>query len=118
MGEFADVRGAGSSQYSHVSHRQPANHQIHDLPGISRDLIHRHSTAADFAFWFLEVLGALSLAALFRFRSTAAVPFRIIIVLLALAFVVLLLMIWTANLGGRIRHPEISAASATRTSMV
>ena len=96
----------------------PANHQMRDLPDISRDVIHRHSTAADFAFWSLEVLGALSLAALFRFRSTAAVPIRIITALLALAFAVLVLMIWTANLGGRIRHPEIGAASATRTSMV
>jgi hypothetical protein len=96
----------------------PANHQMRNLPGISQDAIHRHSTAADFAFWSLEVLGALSLAALFRFRSTAAVPVRIITMLLALAFVVLALMIWAANLGGRIRHPEIGSAGVTRTSMV
>jgi hypothetical protein len=92
----------------------PANHQMRDLPGVSREVIHRHSTAADFAFWSLEGLGALSLAAIYRFRSAAVVPVRIITVLLALAFVVLLLMIWTANLGGRIRHPEIGVASATR----
>ena len=96
----------------------PANRQMRDLPGISRDVIHRHSTAADFAFWSLEALGAFSLAVLFRFRSTADVPVRIIIMLLALAFVVLALMIWTANLGGRIRHPEIGATSATRTSIL
>jgi hypothetical protein len=93
----------------------PANHQVRDLPGISRELIHRHSAAADFAFWFLETLGAISLFILYRFWTTAAVPSRIITVLLALAFVVFLLMIWTANLGGRIRHPEIEAARTTQT---
>ena len=96
----------------------PANHQMRDLPGISREVIHRHSTAADFAFWSLEALGALSLTALFRFRSTAAVPVRIVAVLLALAFVVLLLMIWTANLGGKIRHPEIGVASSPLRSWI
>lgn len=90
----------------------PASHQMRKLPGISLEVIHRHSTAADFAFWSLELLGAASLAAIVKFRSAAAIPERFVNGLLALAFVVLILMIWTANLGGRIRHPEIGGASA------
>jgi uncharacterized membrane protein len=96
----------------------PASHQMRELPGISRDVIHRHSTVADFAFWSLEVLGALALAALFRFRNTAIVPARLVTVLLALAFIVLVLMIWTANLGGKIRHPEIGTGRAAQAAMV
>ena len=97
----------------------PASHQMRELPGISRDTIHRHSSVADFAFGALEVLGALSLGVLIKFRNTAVIPTRIISTLLALALVVLLMMIWTANLGGRIRHPEINGARAVpRTSMV
>jgi uncharacterized membrane protein len=88
----------------------PANHQVRDLPGFSRSVIHRHSTAADFAFWSLEALGSLSLGALFWYRTSAAVPSKIITALLVIGFVVLLLMGWTANLGGKIRHPEIGAA--------
>jgi len=96
-----------------------ANHQLRDLPGISREVIHRHSTAADFAFWSLEAFGALCLAALYKFRTTEAVPPRKITVLLALALVVFLLMSWTANLGGKIRHPEIGSSSAIwQTRMV
>jgi uncharacterized membrane protein len=86
----------------------PASHQMRELPGISRDVIHRHSSAADFAFWSLEILGAASLGAMVKFRRPSDVPKRVIDVLLALAVVVLILMTWTANLGGRIRHPEIS----------
>ncbi|HET6145742.1 MAG TPA: hypothetical protein VFE02_19720 [Candidatus Acidoferrales bacterium] len=88
----------------------PANHQVRDLPGFTRSVIHRHSTAADFAFWSLEILGALSLGALYLYRASGAVPVRFIVALLMIGFVVLLLMGWTANLGGKIRHPEIGAA--------
>jgi hypothetical protein len=92
---------------------------MRDLPGISREVIHRHSTAADFAFWSLEAFGALCLAALYKFRASETVPPREITVFLALALVVFLLMSWTANLGGKIRHPEIGASSAIQqTRMV
>ena len=92
----------------------PANHQVRDLPGFSRSVIHRHSTAADFAFWSLEILGALSLGALYRFRNSMSVPPRFVTVLIVVGFVVMVLMAWTANLGGKIRHPEIGAGIATQ----
>jgi len=60
----------------------------------------------------MEVLGVFSLGALAKFRSPATVPTRLTTALLALAFLVLGLMIWTAGLGGRIRHPEIGAANS------
>ena len=88
----------------------PANHQVRDLPGFSRSVIHRHSTAADFAFWSLAALGTLSLGALYLYRTSMAVPPKVIVLLFFVGFVVLLLMEWTANLGGKIRHPEIGAA--------
>lgn len=92
----------------------PASHQMREMSGISRDTIHHHSSVADFAFGGMEVLGALSLGALVKFRNAAAIPVRFVTALLGLALVVLILMIWTANLGGRIRHSEIGASSATR----
>jgi hypothetical protein len=87
----------------------PASHQMREIPGISQEIIHNHSSAADLAFATMETLGALSLLALVMFRSPAAVPVRLKTALLALAFVVLGLMIWTASLGGKIRHPEVGA---------
>lgn len=89
----------------------PASHKMREMPGISAEIIHRHSSAADFAFWPMEGLGAISLYALYKFRSSSAVPPRLTAALLALALAVLGLMIWTANLGGKIRHPEIGASS-------
>jgi len=91
----------------------PASHKMREMPGISLEIIHRHSNAADFAFWTLEGLGALSLWALYKFRSSATVPPRLTAALLALALTALGLMIWTASLGGKIRHPEIAASAAS-----
>jgi uncharacterized membrane protein len=91
----------------------PASHRMREMPGISRDAIHRHSNAADFAFWTMEGLGAISLFALYKFWSSEAVPPRITTALLALALVALGLMIWTADLGGKIRHSEDESSSAT-----
>ncbi len=90
----------------------PASHKMREMPGISRETIHRHSSAADFAFWTMEGLGALSLCALCKFRRSASIPSRLTAALLALAVTALGLMIWTANLGGKIRHPEIGASGA------
>ncbi len=45
----------------------PASHKMREMPGISRETIHRHSNAADFAFWTMEGLGAFSFCALYSF---------------------------------------------------
>jgi uncharacterized membrane protein len=89
----------------------PASKQLQAL-GVSRETIHPHSDAADFALAGIEVLGALSLGALIKFRRQPLIPTRIAIGLLALAVVVLAMMARTANLGGKIRHPEIESSRA------
>lgn len=87
----------------------PANHQMRERPGISREKIHDHSQAADFAFWGMEGLGALSLLALLKFRSEPFIPDRFLTSILIVSFIVLALMLWTAALGGKIRHPEVES---------
>jgi hypothetical protein len=86
----------------------PAHHQMREMPGISENTIQRHCNVADFAFWTMEGLGALSLFALYKYRSSAKVPARLSTATLILALITLGLMSWTANLGGKIRHSEIS----------
>jgi hypothetical protein len=89
----------------------PAHRQLRKMPEISQDAIQRHCNAADFAFWTMEGLGAISLFALYKFRSSEAAPAPLTAALLGLALVTLGLMIWVANLGGKIRHSEIAASS-------
>lgn len=89
----------------------PASKQLQAL-GVSRETIHPHSDAADFALAGIEVLGVLSLGALIKFRRQPLIPTRIAVGLLALAVVVLAMMARTANLGGKIRHAEIESSRA------
>lgn len=84
----------------------PASHQLQKI-GVSHEIIHRHSQSADFSFTAIEVLGAMSLAILVKFRITHQIPTRFGTAWLALALVTLGLLAWTATLGGRIRHPEV-----------
>ena len=93
----------------------PASKQLQAL-GVSREAIHPHSDAADYALAGIEILGALSLGALIRFRRQPMIPSRIAAGLLALAVVVLAIMARTANLGGRIRHPEIQSSGTAPVS--
>lgn len=88
----------------------PASHQMRQVPGVSLDVIRNHSNAADFAFTGVEVLGAFSLALLVKFWRRAVVPARLSDAILVLALIVFGLFIWTAGLGGKIRHPEIGGA--------
>ena len=94
----------------------PANHQMRDRPGISREKIHNHSRAADFAFWSMETLGAVSLLGLWKSKSQHSIPDRFVSAALVLSLAVFVLMLWTAALGGKIRHSEIDSGMLDRAA--
>jgi hypothetical protein len=87
---------------------EPAEEMVEDLPGVSHDLIHEHEEAAEFAIWVMQGLGLASLVGLFFAWKKNAVPNWLNIAILALALASAAAMARTANLGGVIRHPEIS----------
>jgi hypothetical protein len=86
---------------------EPAEDGVKGLPGVTKAVIEDHEEAAEVAFTSLVILGVGALAGLFFFRRGKAVPGWFGAGLLAAALVVGGLMIWTANLGGRVRHTEI-----------
>jgi hypothetical protein len=84
---------------------------IRKLPGVSEDLIERHEGAAMLALLFMEITGALSLAALWKSKEIprpARWNWNLSAVLL-FAIVTAGLMTRVGNTGGDIRHPEISS---------
>lgn len=87
---------------------EPAEEAVEGLAGVSEGAIERHEEAALLATIALGVLGALSLAALVRFRRRA-LPLRVMRLLLVMALVPAVAMGWAANLGGQIRHTELRA---------
>lgn len=92
---------------------EPAEESIENLSGISKTLIHDHEEAAEKAFWLMGITGVFSLAALILYRVKSAFAqkaFWLVFVFSAISF---LFMAWAGNLGGKIRHPEISNSFST-----
>jgi cytochrome bd-type quinol oxidase subunit 1 len=97
---------------------EPAEHMAEDIAGVSRSMIHTHEESAELATVLLGGYGVLALGALLYLRKRAAeFPRKLMTLALLLSFVPAGAMGWTANQGGKIRHPEITGAGApTATS--
>lgn len=80
---------------------------VEDLSGISHDNIEEHEEAALPALIGLEVTGVFALAGLILYSGSKIYPKWFLPTLLVLVAVSAGLVAGTANLGGRIRHPEI-----------
>ena len=94
---------------------EPAEETVEKIPGVVESMIEEHEDAAQSAFTGQIILGVLALTALIVFRKGRALPNWAAGTVLACTLAVAGLMAWTANLGGGIRHPEISAKSVATT---
>jgi len=94
---------------------EPTEEGVERLGGISKAMIERHEEIALISTIALVVFGVLALVTLFRTRGK---PLSRGIVVSALVGVIALsgAFAWTANLGGRIRHSEITTAIANGPS--
>jgi hypothetical protein len=91
---------------------EPAEQKVEHLAGISEAMIERHEDAALVATVVAGMFGALALGVLFLFRGRE-LPRVATGGSLAGALALALVMAWTANLGGQIRHSEIRGAVAS-----
>lgn len=91
---------------------EPTEEGVERLTGISRAMIERHEEVALISTIALAVFGVFALVTLFRTRGK---PLARGFVVAALFGVIALsgAFAWTANLGGKIRHSEITTAVAT-----
>lgn len=86
---------------------EPAEMSIMEAPGFEEALANAHHRAATVALTAVLIVGAVALAALLFFRKTPVLPRWVKWVVLGLAIAATALLGRTANLGGKIRHPEI-----------
>ncbi|MBI3849934.1 MAG: hypothetical protein HY298_06540 [Verrucomicrobia bacterium] len=86
---------------------EPAEEVAKPLPGVSKPIIEQHEDAAVVAFTGIVVLGVGALVGLILFRRGKVVPVWYGLVMLAASLTASGLMLWTANLGGQVRHTEI-----------
>lgn len=88
---------------------EPAEEVIEHLSGVSEALIEAHEEAAEFSLVVTLAAGVLSLAALFfvnHVKLNRVLPGAVVLVCL----VAIASLGYTANLGGKIRHPETSVS--------
>ncbi len=91
---------------------EPAEEIVEHREGVSETFIHDHEEAAELSLIFIEILGALVLAAWLFERFRRPTPVSIWLGILALGVVSLGLFIRTAHLGGLIRHDELRSGAA------
>ena len=88
---------------------EPAEELIENLPGFSEPLVEQHEEVALIATIGMVALGLVALVGLIRFRAPRILPAWYGRGVLLLALLMGGVMVWTANLGGQIRHSEIRA---------
>ncbi len=77
------------------------------LPGVTEGSIGRHEEVADLSLILIEVLGLLALAGLFLMRRSGSIPKWLVSLVLVFSLIAAVVVGYTANLGGEIRHSEI-----------
>jgi uncharacterized membrane protein len=74
---------------------------------VDEEFIEPHEDFAFYSFIAMDIAGLLALASLLRFRNQNSFPNSVTYTLLILLIIVNGMMAYTANLGGKIHHPEI-----------
>jgi hypothetical protein len=90
---------------------EPAEENIKHLEGISKALIHNHEEASEKAFWLMEITALISLSALLLYKIKSAFASKAFVIAFAFSVITFFAMAWAGNLGGKIRHPEVSRST-------
>lgn len=76
-------------------------------PAVPAQLAERHAQIAVLALGLGLFLAATAALVLWRYRGRQPLPPSGAYVVLAVGLIALVSLVWTSNLGGQIRHPEI-----------
>lgn len=91
---------------------EPAEERVENLPGVAKSLIHEHEESAEWAAVTIGILGVLAAGGLVMTFRRRPVPAPLGAAIAVVALFTAVVMARTAQLGGRIHHPEISEPAA------
>jgi uncharacterized membrane protein len=94
---------------------QAAEEAVERIPGVSEAAIERHEEVATLTTIVLVALGVYALGIL-AFLRRRDIPRVVNMIGLALALIASGAVVWTAGLGGQIRHTEIAGAAPSGES--
>ncbi len=90
---------------------EEAEETVERLPGISEQLIENHEELAEKAIWLMGFLGILSVSSFFAIFKKLSFAKTITVITLIVSLGTFGVFAQVGNLGGQIRHTEISDAS-------
>jgi NO-binding membrane sensor protein with MHYT domain len=88
---------------------QPAAKELRNMPDFRQETVDRHLDIAQLGLAAVLVLGTAALASLIVFRKARPLPAWNLALLLLLSAIACGLLLWTADLGGQVRHTELRA---------
>lgn len=92
---------------------ESAEDVVENQANVSEKFIHEHEEAAEVSVWFLAAAGALSLMSLLSiYLKKEAMTKKLYLATLLSSVVAIGLTARTANLGGKISHPELRDSSS------
>lgn len=89
---------------------EPAEHILEKFPGFSKNLVHEHEEAAEFALIISCLSGLVAIAALYFSKSNQKIFRYAFFAVAALTLLSCAVFLRTAHLGGLIKHDEIRSA--------
>ncbi|MFH5832660.1 hypothetical protein ACG2F4_15115 [Halalkalibaculum sp. DA3122] len=108
---------AGLTAVVAVQSGERAEDIVESVPGVSEQAIHDHEEAAETAQWLAIVLGAVAVAAFVMTSKQIRYSKQIIWFLLIYSLAVGSMLGYTAYLGGKIMHPELTGDPPPSQSM-
>lgn len=97
---------------------EPAEEVVEGLPGVAEPAIEAHESAGKAAFISMLATGAVALISFVLFRARRLIPHWFTALVLVMALATGLLMARASNLGGQVRHTEISGGATAATAEV
>ena len=99
---------AGLTAVIAVQSGNAAEEIVESMPGISEGFIEEHEEAAETAQWLAVVLGGLAITTFYVMRRQYRYAKYMVGLLLIYSVAVGAMLTYTAYLGGKIMHPELS----------
>lgn len=106
---------AGLTVIVAVQSGESAEEIVESMPGVSEQVIHDHEEAAELAQWLTIILGIGGIGGFFLLSGKPKYAQQIMVVILLYSLIVGGMLVYTANLGGKIMHPELSDTTAVQS---
>ena len=103
---FVVLVGAALAAIAAYFSGEPAQHAIRGFPGVVRSLMHDHEEMGEASFIAASVVGVLAIGLLVVWRNRV-IPVGATLLVLLGNVIVSGMMVYTALLGGQIRHTEV-----------